>query len=230
MSIYKYIIVTLVISAGLSVMKFFKYEVNYDYPLMNYPISNEWDIFTVNDKKYHSLEDAYFIVNSISDIINYVVFVLICVVIDILMVHELRKVLADKLQKIERLYEKSKTKVESAKKENEDAINKVIRMVVIMSAIGILFKMPISLIPILNVYAEFYYNSYGRQFTHPAFGRFYSSLFHNGFYSQISDFSDCLFILSISIQPLIFRHFDKKLHTAFDRLFHKNQQPAVSSK
>ena len=209
-------------------MKFFKYEVNYEYPFMNYPISNEWDIFSIDVKKSHTFDDAYYIMNSISDIINYVIFVLICIFIDIYMVHELRIVMADKLQKIERLYAgHSKAKVESVKKENDEAINKAIRMVIINTAIGLLFKMPISFIPILNVYAAFYYKSVETRYIHPAFGRFYSSLFFNGFYSQISDFADFMFIFSISIQSLIYKHFDRKFQTAFNRTFHKDQQSSI---
>ena len=231
-SIYKYIGVNLAISFGLSVIKYFKYEVNYEYPFMNYPISNEWDIFNVDQKKSHTFDDAYFIVNSISDIINHVIFVLICLFIDIYMVRELRKVMADKLQRIERLYVESKTKIESAKKENDEAINKAIRMVVLNTLIGVLFKMPLSFIPILNVYADFYYKDFSTRYNHPSFGRFYTSLFLNGFYGQISDFADFLFILSISIQPLIYKNFDKKLQISFDRFFHKNnnQQQSNSSK
>ena len=223
-AIYKYIGVSLVISSGLSAMKFFKYDVNYDDPSMNYPISNEWDIFDVNQKISHTFDDAYYIVNSISDIINYVIFVLICLFIDIYLVRQLRQVMADKLQKIERLYADSKTKIENTMKENDEAMDKVVKMVVINTGVGLLFKMPVSFIPILNVCAAFYYKHLETRFTHPSFGRFYSSLFSNGFYGLISDFADFLFIISISIQPLIYKHFDKKFQTAFDRLFEKNQQ------
>ena len=230
MSIKVYIAFTLIISVGLSFIKYFKYDINFDDPLMNYPISNEWDIFNFNKKKSHTFDDAYFIMNFISDIINYVIFVLICVFIDIYMVIELRQVMADKLRQIKRLFSKSKSKIESAKKENDDIINKVIRMVLINTAFGLLFKMPLSFIPILNVHATFYYKDLDMRYIHPSFGRFYSSLFYNGFYGQISDLADFLFILSISIQPLIYKNFDKKIQISFDRIFHKNQQPSIKSK
>ena len=146
------------------------------------------------------------------------------------MIHQLRQVMADKLQRIEILYADSKSKIESAKKENEEALNNAIRMVVINTAIGILFKMPLSFIPILNVYAEFYYKDFNNRYTHPLFGQFYSSLFLNGFYAQISDLADLLFIISISIQPLIYKRFDKKFQIAFDRFFSKNQPQNNSKK
>ena len=174
----------------------------------------QWDIF----KSSHRLDDAFFVVNSISDLTNYVLFVLICFIVDIYMVVELRKVMSEKMKKIKKLYANSKSKIDSTKKENDDAINKAIRMVVINTAIGLLFKMPVSFIPVINVYAEFYYKDFNRRYTRPAFARFYLYLFDNGFYSQIIDLADFLFILSISIQPLIYKRFDKKIQTAFDLL------------
>ena len=139
--------------------------------------------------------------------------------IDIYMVVQLRKVMDEKLKKIESLYSKSKEKIENTMKENDDAMNKAIKMVVINTAIGLLFKMPVSFIPVINVYAEFYYKNFNDRYTRPAFGRFYLYLFDNGFYGQISDLTDFLFIVSISIQPFIYKRFDKKIQTAFDRLF-----------
>lgn len=220
-SIKKYISVCFIISLALSAMKYFKYDINYGYPSMNYPISNEWDIFNIQENPY-TFDTVYFIINSISDIINYIVFVLICLFIDVFMIRELRKVMADKLQKIECLYAaQSKTKVENTKKENDEAMNKAVRMVVINTAIGILFKMPLCFIPILNVYAEFYYKDSNKLNIHPAFGRFYSSLFRTGFYGRITDFADLLFILSMSFQPLIYKRFDKKIQIGFDQLFNQ---------
>ena len=133
------------------------------------------------------------------------------------MIIQLRIIISEKMKKIKSLYSNSKSKIESAKKENDDAINKAIRMVVINTAIGLLFKMPVSFIPVVNVYSEFYYKNFNDRYTRPAFGRFYLYQFDNGFYSQIIDLADFLFIVSISIQPLVYKRFDKKIKSAFDR-------------
>ena len=77
--------------------------------------------------------------------------------------------------------------------------------------------MPVSFIPVVNVYAEFYYKNFNDRYTRPAFGHFYLHLFTNGFYNQISDLADFLFIVSISIQPLVYKRFDRKIQTAFGR-------------
>ena len=49
---------------------------------------------------------------------------------------------------------------EKKKAENEEAVNKAIKMVVLNSVIGIFFKLPVCFIPLLNVYAKFYYKIY----------------------------------------------------------------------
>lgn len=124
----------------------------------------------------------------------------------------------------------SKTKVENAKKENDETMNKAIRMVVINTAIALLFKIPISLMPIVNVYAEIYYKSFEMRYIRPAFARFYTSIFFTGFNDLITDFADFLYILSISIQTLIYRHFDKKIKLAFNRLIHRTKEQNASQK
>ena len=65
-----YILITLAISLGLSVIKYFKYfkyEINYDELESTFPVSNEWNIFIDSYLKSSNL--AYFIINSISDLL-----------------------------------------------------------------------------------------------------------------------------------------------------------------
>jgi hypothetical protein len=103
-------------------------------------------------------------------------------------------------------------------------MNKAFRMVVINTVIALLFKMPISFMPILNVYAEFYYKRFEMRYIRPAFARFFTSIIFTGFNGLITDLADFLYILSISIQPLIYRHFDKKIKLAFNRLIHRTKE------
>ena len=145
----KYISVSLLISAVFSWIKFFKYELNYFYPDASFPLSNEMNIILHESNRFN---DFYFIYNSISDLVNYLVFVLICVIIDICMVVQLRRTLNEKSKKSESNQNKT-----TKNSEYEEAVNKAIRMVVLNSAIGILFKLSVSIIPIINVVAEFYF-------------------------------------------------------------------------
>jgi hypothetical protein len=72
--------VTLLIGSSLSWIKGFKYKVNYFFPFVNYPMSTELDISMIDSNAFN---DAYFTINCICDLFNYVVFVIICVIISI---------------------------------------------------------------------------------------------------------------------------------------------------
>ena len=71
------------------------------------------------------------------------------------MVVQLRRVLDEKSIKSALMNQKQD---ETKKAENEEVVNKAIKMVVLNTAIGIFFKLPAIIIPILKVYAEFYFN------------------------------------------------------------------------
>jgi len=218
--IKKYLGVSLFISVGLSVIKGFKYTVNYEGDEKSFPISNQFDIFN-NDIYKLSFLEAFFIVNSISDILNYVVNVIICLIIDIFMVVKLRTVLNEKKNKSKSL------KVSSSSQKNTDskeAISKAIKMVVINTSINLLFKIPISILPTLNVYAQFYNKNQNLLLEKPAFKEFYMWLIYSGSFTMIEDLFDLLYFISISIQIFIYTHFDVKFKTGFDVLFTKKNR------
>jgi len=220
--IKKYVAISLFISGGLSVIKGFKYTVNYEGDESSFPISNEFDIFNKYIVKL-SLLNAFYIVNSISDILNYIASVIICLIIDIFMVVKLRAVLNEK---------KSKSKtlnmiISSNSQKNTDsdeAISKAIKMVVINTVINLLFKIPIAFLPTLNVYALFYNKNKISHFEKPAFKEFYFWLIYSGSFAMIEDLFDFLYCCSIFIQMFIYRHFDSKFKTGFDELFTKQTE------
>ena len=231
-----YIAVCFLISSSLSWIKYFKYQVNYFESNLNYPVSNEYDIMTTSNyfehfldisKSYQISDRLYFIYNSISDIINYVVFVIICIIIDVSMVIRMNQTLNDKLK----WYKYDSTKYEAKKKENKDTLNKLIQMVVINTALGVLLKSPSSFISLVNLYAAFYYRSYKNLFTAPAFGEFYSNLMDTGFYRLIIDLCDFLYIFSIAILFFIYKRFDKKFQEGSKLLFanEKNKNSSVQN-
>ena len=213
-----YLAVCFLISCGLSVIKYFKYEINYDQPETSYPISNDHDLSSIH--RTFISNDGVIIANSIFDILNYVVFELLIFVIDVYLVVRMRRILNERLRKSESLM--AKNKLETMKKENEEAINKVIKMVIVNTAISVLFKLPVAFIPVVNVYAEFYYKDYLNQFDHPKFGAFYSFLLDSGFYDFFLGCSDLLFNLSLFLQLFIYRHFDKLFKIGLCRLISKN--------
>ena len=142
------------------------------------------------------------------------------------MVVKLRTTLEDKLKK----FESMSSKLDSKKKEFEDIVNKAVRMVVINTAIGLLFKSPLTFIPVINVYAEFYYKRIRNRLKSPLFGEFYSSLLDTGFYTMIQDLSALLYTLSITIQIFIYIRSDKKFNTGFDRLILRRKEETKNKK
>ena len=211
--IKKYIVITFIISCIFSWIKGFKYQVNYFYPYMNYPISNE--LYIVETIMSPNFDNFFFIYNSISDLINYLVFVVICAIIDVSMVVQLRRVLVEKTNKSESMNQKLN---EAKKAENDEVLNTAIKMVVLNSLIGIFFKLPLVFIPIINTYAVFYYKDSYYQYFHPYFGEFFILLYDSGAYYLIQDVSYLLYNISLSIQVFIYNRFDKKFRTAFGRL------------
>lgn len=212
-----FILVTLLISLGLSVVKYFKYEVNYDEIESTFPVSIERDLM---DQSYLTFFNrpsiiAYFILNTISNLLNYVVLVIVCFIIDVCMVVQLRRTLNEKIQKQEEMLKNSENK-ESKRKENEEVIKKVIKMVVLNTTIAIVLKMPSSFVPIVNLYAEFFFRNFNERYKNPAFGEFYVRFTDGEFYSSIQDFSTFLYCLSLSIQLFIYLVFDKKFKSGYD--------------
>ena len=178
-------------------------------------MSNEMDISIGDSNRFN---DFYFTFNSISEIVNYLVFVIICIIIDICMVVQLRRTLNEKSIKsvlINQNINKNK------KAENEEAVKKAIKMVVLNSSIGIIFKIPVCFIPLLNMCAQFYYKAGNYQLIHPSFSIFYLILINSGFYVMIQDMSYYLFTMSLSIQMFIYKRFDKKFQTGYERLNEK---------
>ena len=217
LGVKKYIGITLLISISLSWIKGFKYEINYFYPDpdSNFPMPNEMDILLTSPYSSRFI-DFYFTFNSISELVNYLVFVVICIIIDICMVVKLRKTLNEKNKKSDSM---NKTQNQNKKAENEEAVKKAIKMVVLNSSIGILFKLPVCIIPLINMFAKFYYKNKSSKYSHPSFHIFYTSMLIDcGFSTLIQDMSHLFFTLSLSIQMFIYNRFDKKFRTGYDRL------------
>jgi hypothetical protein len=149
---------------------------------LNFPISNEIYMF---DSIKISFDNFYFIYNSISDLFNYLVFVVICAIIDVSMVVQLRRTLEEK--------PKNQKLNEAKKAQNDEAVNKAIKMVVLNTAIGLYFKIPSFFTPPINSYAVIYYKFKIHQFKHRGFSDFFNMFVNNGWYSFIQTLSYFLF-------------------------------------
>ena len=212
LNIKTYTIVTSLISIALSVVKGFRYKINYDHSEQSYPIQFEQDIWL----KFSWDRDAYVIVNCICDILNYVVFVAIHIGIDIFLVVKLKNTINQKL--VSATIPKAVDEKQAKKKESEDSVNQAIKMVVLNTTLSTLLKLLLSFIPLVNVIAEFYFKSSFKD-NHPRFGSFYGTINNLGIYEMLPVLADFLFTVFISVQLFVFIKFDRKIKLGFDRFF-----------
>lgn len=159
----------------------------------------------------------YFVANIISDLLNYVVFVLVNLIIDIYMLVQLRKTLSDKLTRLNEISDKKVSMKKSL--ELEETMNNAIRMVVINSLLNLAFKLPLAFIPMVNAIAAFYYQSQSFLNGNFAFDTFLGKFRECNLYYLILDLADWLVTLLISIQMFVFVRFDKKIKFGFERIF-----------
>ena len=211
--IKKYTAISLLISVGLSVIKFFSYRINYGQPQFIYPIDYSELSFS-----YMDINLAYFIINSICDLLNYCVFILVHLFIDIGMVLTLRQTLQTKLEKLKSMY--SKDDQEKKRIENETVVNNAISMVVLNSSTSFLLKSPFFVYSLLMLILNIYKINDRYLGKHPIFYRFYYYYCLEIRFCEMSlDLFDFLYLLSISIPFFFYKHFDKKINCAFERKF-----------
>ena len=213
LGIKKYIVITLLISSSLSWIMYFKYKRNSSNLGIQFPILDELTM------KSSIFTNVYFIIQSISSFVNYFLFVVICVIIDVCMVVKLRRVLEEKMKKSESMNQKQK---ETKKAENEKAVNKAIKMVVLNIFISIFFKLPLLFIPLLNLFFNFYVrNIKNLFFPNIDFVFIFRFLKTTEIYYLIDHMTNLLFTLSLSIQMFIYYRFDKNFRTGYKRLMDK---------
>jgi len=125
---------------------------------------------------------------------------------------------------------KNMEQLEAKKKENEEASNKAVRMVVINTSIGLFLKLPICILPLFNLIVQF---TFDKLTTQPNnfifFYNFYKMLIATGFFGLMIYLSDLLYSISISILLLVYNQFDKKFKTGYDRLKKKNKAKELNS-
>lgn len=195
---------------------------NYDLADRSYPFSIEEDLGII-----HLLtRDVYFGANLISDFLNYVVFVLINLSIDIYMLMRLRQTLNEKLKRFAVLVDMKQFEKEL---EMRESMNNAIRMVVLNSSLNLLFKLPQTLIPIENVvervyYESKYYKCHKFNDCKIGFRVFSHNLRDSNVYYFVSDLCEWLLIILISIQLFIYSTFDKNIKLGLDRLLNSSTE------
>ena len=139
------------------------------------------------------------------------------------MLVRLRSTVNESIERIKSMGSNEK-QMEKKKSELEETINKSIRMVIVNTSIGLIFKLPLVFLPLVNAFANFYYKDTDTRYRNIAFDRFYTQLFDTDVYLLIQDITELLFLITISIQYFIYKHFDKKFKEGtFSPISNKNK-------
>ena len=211
-----YLVVTSIISIGLSVIKFFEYEINPGHPFNLYPITNEYKnisrLLGVNSNT------ILYILNCISDLLNYLIFLIVSFAIDIGMIVKLRQTLNEKLEKSKEY--SSKAQQEKKRIENEKALDKTRSMIIWNISLSLLLKLPATSYSFIHLYYAIYRLNPENFLKHPGFARFYMVTCSDQFLcNAISQFANFPYLVFISIQLFFYKHYDKKFSQSYDRLF-----------
>ena len=214
LGIKKYIGVTLFISIGLSVIKFFQYDINSGQPFELYPISSDIN----NTLEWKIKDPTLLILNLISDLFNYFIILIVNFAIDIGMIVKLRQTLNEKLEKAKEY--STKDQQEKKRIENETALDKTRSMIIWNISLSLLLKLPATSYSIIQLYSVIYRSNSNNFWKHPGFGWFFASICSNGYFcTTLSQFTGLLYLLYISIQFFFYKHYDKKFSQSYQNIF-----------
>jgi hypothetical protein len=211
--IKKYVAISLLFSSILSVIKYFSYKINYGLVNITYPIHYDYESVLVNVSSR-----AYFVINFVSDLFNYIVFLLIHLSIDIGMVLKLRQTLNEKLEKSKEY--NTAEQQEKKQGENDAVLNNVIFMVILNTVVGFVLKLPTCIYSLIFMYFNFYSANQSNLLNHPAYGVFFKSVCLDSYFcDMLLTLDDFLYFCFISLQFFFYKRFDKKFKTAYERAF-----------
>ena len=215
LSIKTFVGVALFISIGLSVVKFFQYDINHGYAITEYPIEYDY----ISSYSIDAANIFCFIMNFISDILNNLVLVLVNLAIDIGMIIKLKQTLNERFEKFKEY--STVDQQEKKKKENENAIDNAISMIIWNSSLNFILKLPNSAYSLLFLSYDIYRKSHD-PFDVETRGleKFIRLVcFESKLCKMYSELTYVLYLISISVQFFFYRHYDKKLNSAIKKRF-----------
>lgn len=215
LSVKIFILFVVLISAGLCTVKGFRYRINdhqldEKFPTIFY--RQPFDVEYIDDTKLaYSL---LFTFDALCDFINYVLFIVVNLVFDVTLFVRMRATLRQKLARFSNSDEKKQA-------EAREAIERVIRLVLLNAALNLVFKLPVSIVSLndlrLLVVARF--TDLTRFNERRAFEFPYSmrELCHIDDVCLVYlDFSNMMFFLAISSGFFFYKAFDSKFKEAFN--------------
>lgn len=225
LNIKKYMIACVFVSAGLTVCKALQFDINIDYPEFASPLP-----FIQNPSRFRWMfkpgNVAITAINGFYDMINYFVFIIIHLIVDIILFKKMRKVLKEKEEKMKEMKSQG---FEKAQKESQESRQRLVSMVIFSSVFNFLTKVP-SMITSINDLRLLILKPDGQltrliQFflfnPNPTFlsFRFFCSTKRSCLIFR--KFANCLFLISLSSPLFFLKRFDKNFQEAYQVAFTK---------
>lgn len=223
--IRNYLALASLVSVLVSIVKIFHKQINVGFSDESYPIEFDRNMFRMQMETENRL---IFIFNAIYDLINYVAFVLVNLIVEIALVVRLKQTLAEKEAKLaSSLSEKA-----MEKKIEEDAgkIRRVVKMVVLNLLVNFLFKVPAAITSLNDLRIVTSSDILKTNMLTPNVRTFFTFDYSMRYVCSLDNicklfqnFVNFLFLISLSLNILFFYYFDSKFNEAFSLVFPKRK-------
>ena len=207
-----YSIFTLISGFIVNFDKVFRFKANFFEYALDYPINFSFDQVSSN----HTLVIVFLVFNIICDLINGIVFLIVCIVIDIWLAVRFKNTIHSKEEKSKAL---KILKDDGNKKENSDAVFRTVLLVVLNSAINLTCKLPSTLISINEMVQSI--NSISTLGYQLGIGQsdkinsFEMDCQKSNACQAFEKFSMDLFLLSLALDIVFYYNFDLKFKNCF---------------
>ena len=221
-----YLIFSLIIGIFVSFAKGFRLRSNFNDFDMDYP----FNYLDNNVNKFFDgggFQRAIAILNCICDLINGIIFFLVCLVIDILLLIALKRTIGEKLAKLEMI----KSNTENKKASLNNAVFRANIMVILNSISNLLLKTPITVLAVFELVRYLYGFIFYFLTDDITLNLFFDRLTKLFLFfklellnirSSFEHFAECLFLISIGFDILFYYNFDTIFKEAFLIVFYSS--------
>jgi hypothetical protein len=239
MSIKRFVSYYACLSLVLSIVKYFRFQINdadifkYEFGTLDFSTFDEYPAkFSRLDNFFDDIDNptksnllnniravtwAFIVLNCISDILNYPVFLIICLVLDIVTSVELRKTLSQKISTSKQIEE-----------EKEEAIFKSTLLAILNALCNFLLKLPMTVNSIFEIYISLNYKitNYSKEFFNKHFFYFLIDLNGGDLFENLANF---LYFFSLSLNFVFYYNFDRMFRFYFRKWFFNEKTSTPSS-
>ena len=201
LSVVKFTSISLLLSTLFSIVKIFRYQVNTFDDKLEYPAPYDRNLNNIFSSGFEVKSRLISIFNAISDLINYILFIVFNLILDICLIAKLKETLASRINS-------------NSSSKNKDVINRAIISVVSYTLFSIIFKVPASIKSVFD--SANFNNDLNRVFASTQINYLYE---YFCLYCRICPMLELLtyllFIFSLSCNIFFYFIFDNKFKIAF---------------